>query len=155
MHDAWPPMVSRRLGREHPLSRLSPALAVLERDWPMGVVNIVGSPTSTISDGADTLIACDTGPGNALARRFHVPTRLASTSIAKADPQPKGCGCGMGSSRALQHPFFALPPPKLALTVIDFASILARDACQPMDAQTLTRSTAVRSRRSVQLTARK
>src|SRR5712664_4572563 len=38
----------------------------LEREGPIVVVNIGGVANITYIDGADTLIACDTGPGNAL-----------------------------------------------------------------------------------------
>src|ERR1700692_3606675 len=38
----------------------------LEREGPIVVVNIGGVSHITYIDGADTLIACDTGPGNAL-----------------------------------------------------------------------------------------
>ena len=38
----------------------------LEREGPIAVVNIGGVSNITYIDGADTLIACDTGPGNAL-----------------------------------------------------------------------------------------
>src|SRR6185437_10627692 len=39
---------------------------LLERDGPIVVVNIGGVSNITYIDGADTLIACDTGPGNSL-----------------------------------------------------------------------------------------
>src|SRR5580704_15719340 len=42
----------------------------LERDGPMAVLNIGGVSNITYIDGADTLIACDTGPGNALLDDF-------------------------------------------------------------------------------------
>ena len=42
----------------------------LEREGPMVVVNIGGVSNITYIDGADTLIACDTGPGNALLDDF-------------------------------------------------------------------------------------
>src|SRR5215207_2413391 len=38
----------------------------LEREGPIVVVNIGGVSNITYIDGTDTLIACDTGPGNAL-----------------------------------------------------------------------------------------
>ena len=38
----------------------------LEREGPIVVVNIGGVANITYIDGTDTLIACDTGPGNAL-----------------------------------------------------------------------------------------
>src|SRR5258706_1553365 len=42
----------------------------LEREGPMGGGNICGVSNITYIDGADTLIACDTGPGNALLDDF-------------------------------------------------------------------------------------
>src|SRR4030081_1069825 len=42
----------------------------LEREGPLVVVNIGGVANVTYIDGADTLIACDTGPGNALLDDF-------------------------------------------------------------------------------------
>src|ERR1700720_1472224 len=42
----------------------------LEREGPMVVVNIGGVSNITYIDGADALIACDTGPGNALLDDF-------------------------------------------------------------------------------------
>ena len=38
----------------------------LEREGPIAVLNIGGVSNITYIDGTDTLIACDTGPGNAL-----------------------------------------------------------------------------------------
>src|ERR1700760_2768970 len=42
----------------------------LEREGPVAVLNIGGVSNITYIDGADTLIACDTGPGNALLDDF-------------------------------------------------------------------------------------
>src|SRR3954469_9482881 len=42
----------------------------LGREGPICVVNIGGVSNITYIDGADTLIACDTGPGNALLDDF-------------------------------------------------------------------------------------
>src|SRR3979411_2318766 len=80
----------------------------LQREGPIVVVNIGGVSNITYIDGADTLIACDTGPGNALlddfmfrvmALQFDVDGRLA----AHGNPDE-------GWIRlALQHPFFAKP----------------------------------------------
>src|SRR6267378_3107073 len=42
----------------------------LQREGPIVVVNIGGVSNITYIDGADTLIACDTGPGNALLDDF-------------------------------------------------------------------------------------
>src|SRR6202044_2097332 len=46
----------------------------LEREGPMVVLNIGGVSNITYIDGADTLIACDTGPGNALLDDYMIRT---------------------------------------------------------------------------------
>ncbi len=82
-----------------------------------GVANI------TYIDG-DTLIACDTGPGNALIddhmfrwlnQRFDNEGRTAAQGRVDA----------AWINRALQRPFFSLPPPK-SLDRNDFAGAEAR-----------------------------
>ena len=55
----------------------------LEREGPIVVVNIGGVSNITYIDGTDTLIACDTGPGNALLDDFMFRI-MASRSIARA-----------------------------------------------------------------------
>ena len=66
----------------------------LEREGPMVVVNIGGVSNITYIDGADTLIACDTGPGNALlddymfrkmSQPFDCEGRLAAQGTAGCD----------------------------------------------------------------------
>ena len=85
----------------------------LEREGPVVVVNIGGVSNITYIDGADTLIACDTGPGNALlddfmfrvtSQRFDCEGRMAAQG--KADEA--------WIARGLQHPFFALPTAEIA-----------------------------------------
>ena len=46
----------------------------LEREGPIVVVNIGGVSNITYIDGTDTLIACDTGPGNALLDDHMLPS---------------------------------------------------------------------------------
>src|SRR6476646_5218200 len=108
----------------------------LERDGPMVVVNIGGVSNITYMDGADTLIACDTGPGNSLlddfmfrvmSQPFDCEGRLAAQGLADQ----------AWIARVLELPFFALPPPK-SLDRNDFAA-LKLDAMSPPDgAATLT-----------------
>lgn len=83
----------------------------LDRDGPVAVVNIGGVSNITYIDGDAALIACDTGPGNALlddyvfritGQAFDTDGRLASQGNADA----------AWIERALQHPFFAARPPK-------------------------------------------
>jgi anhydro-N-acetylmuramic acid kinase len=121
----------------------------LEREGPLVVVNIGGVSNITYIDGADTLIACDTGPGNALlddymfrvtSQRFDGEGRMAAQGTADE----------AWVARALQHPFFALPPPK-SLDRNDFAS-LALGEMPPADgAATLTAFTSAAIARVVPL----
>jgi anhydro-N-acetylmuramic acid kinase len=121
----------------------------LERQGPIVVVNIGGVSNITYIDGADHLIACDTGPGNALLDDF----------MLRAMSQPfdrEGRLAAQGSAdqawieRALQLPFFALPPPK-SLDRNDFAQ-LRLGAVPPADgAATLTALTVAAIARIVPL----
>jgi anhydro-N-acetylmuramic acid kinase len=120
----------------------------LEREGPMVVLNIGGVSNITYIDG-DVLIACDTGPGNALLDDF----------MYRVTSQPFDCEGRMAAqgavdeawiAGALQHPFFALPPPK-SLDRNDFARLVLRDM-RPVDgAATLTAFTAAAIARVVPL----
>ena len=121
----------------------------LEREGPIVVLNIGGVSNITYIDGGDVLIACDTGPGNALlddfmyrvtGQRFDCEGRMAAQG--KADEA--------WIARALTHPFFALPPPK-SLDRNDFASLVLRDMPPADGAATLTAFTAAAIARVVPL----
>src|SRR5882672_7610273 len=121
----------------------------LEREGPLVVVNIGGVSNITYIDGADTLIACDTGPGNALLDDF----------MFRVTSQPFDCEGRMAAQgavdvawvvRALQHPFFALPPPK-SLDRNDFASLTLREMPPADGAATLTAFTVAAVARIVPL----
>jgi anhydro-N-acetylmuramic acid kinase len=112
----------------------------LEREGPIVVVNIGGVSNITYIDGTDVLIACDTGPGNALlddymfrkmSQPFDCEGRLAAQGAVDV---PWVIG-------ALEHPFFALPPPK-SLDRNDFASLVLREMPPADGAATLTALTA-------------
>lgn len=112
----------------------------LERDGPIVVVNIGGVSNITYIDGTDTLIACDTGPGNALLDDF----------VFRLTGQPydtEGRLAAQGKinrafvDRALAHPFFALPPPK-SLDRNDFAAVTLPEMTAVDGAATLTALTA-------------
>jgi anhydro-N-acetylmuramic acid kinase len=121
----------------------------LGREGPIVVVNIGGVSNITYIDGTDTLIACDTGPGNALLddfmfrvmnQAFDCEGRLASQGVADQ----------AWIARALELPFFALPPPK-SLDRNDFAA-LKLGTVRPADgAATLTALTAAAIARIVPL----
>jgi len=121
----------------------------LEREGPMVVLNIGGVSNITYIDGGDILIACDTGPGNALlddfmyrvtSQRFDCDGRMAAQG--KADEA--------WIAEALKHPFFALPPPK-SLDRNDFARLVLRDMPPADGAATLTAFTVAAIARVVPL----
>jgi anhydro-N-acetylmuramic acid kinase len=121
----------------------------LDREGPIAVLNIGGVSNITYIDGADTLIACDTGPGNALLDDF----------MFRMTGQPFDCEGRLAAQgaideawlgRALEQPFFALPPPK-SLDRNDFSS-LGLNGVSPADgAATLTAFTAAAIARIVPL----
>ena len=121
----------------------------LEREGPMVVVNIGGVSNITYIDGADTLIACDTGPGNALLDDY-----MYRTTGQALDCEGRMAAQGVADeawvARALEHPFFARPPPK-SLDRNDFASLALRETRPADGAATLTAFTAAAIARIVAL----
>jgi anhydro-N-acetylmuramic acid kinase len=121
----------------------------LEREGPIAVLNIGGVSNITYIDGTETLIACDTGPGNALlddymlrvmSQPFDCEGRMAAQGVADEG----------WIARALELPFFKLPPPK-SLDRNHFAA-LKLDEVKPADgAATLTAFTAAAIARIVPL----
>ena len=72
----------------------------LDREGPIAVVNIGGVSNITYIDGAETLIACDTGPGNAL-----LDDLMFRTMNQRFDKRGRVCrqgqrGPGLGVARA-------------------------------------------------------
>jgi len=121
----------------------------LDRDGPIAVLNIGGVANVTYIDGPDTLIACDTGPGNALlddhmlnamSQHFDCEGRFAA--LGKTDEA--------WIARALQLPFFAAPPPK-SLDRNDFAALKLGEMSPADGAATLTAFTAAAVARIVKL----
>jgi anhydro-N-acetylmuramic acid kinase len=82
----------------------------LSSEPPIAVLNLGGVANVTYIDGEE-LIACDTGPGNALLDDF---LRLRTGRPLDIDGRNAAAGKVDEASiaRLLQHPFFALPPPK-------------------------------------------
>jgi anhydro-N-acetylmuramic acid kinase len=112
----------------------------LERDGPMVVLNIGGVSNITYIDGPETLIACDTGPGNALlddymfrvnGQPFDTEGRLAAQGVVDE----------AWVAKALTHPFFASRPPK-SLDRNEFASLILPQMSPADGAATLTAFTA-------------
>jgi anhydro-N-acetylmuramic acid kinase len=82
----------------------------LQRASPITVLNIGGVANITYIDG-ERLIACDTGPGNALLDDF-----LRVQTGAPLDIDGRTAASGRVDentiARLLAHPFFTAPPPK-------------------------------------------
>ncbi len=106
---------------------------------PVCVVNIGGVSNISYIDG-DTLIACDTGPGNALLDDFML--KVTGQAVDR-----DGVLAASGRideawiATALRRPFFALPPPK-SLDRNDFAALTLPDLSAADGAATLTALTA-------------
>ncbi|CAN7284303.1 anhydro-N-acetylmuramic acid kinase [Bradyrhizobium sp. LjRoot220] len=121
----------------------------LEREGPIVVVNIGGVSNITYIDGPDTLIACDTGPGNALLDD-HMYRVLNQRFDNAGQTAAQGKVDDAWIARALALPFFAKPPPK-SLDRNDFAALKV-DGMSPADgAATLTAFTAASIARIVPL----
>jgi anhydro-N-acetylmuramic acid kinase len=108
----------------------------LGRDGPLAVVNIGGVANITYIDGGDVLIACDTGPGNALLDDFMFRT-TGQPFDCEGRIAARGISDEAWVARAMQHPFFALPPPK-SLDRNEFAALELRDTSAADGAATLT-----------------
>src|SRR6201991_4677342 len=93
----------------------------LEREGPIVVLNIGGVSTIAYIDGNDTLIACDPGPGNALLDDFMFRT-MRQAFDCEGRLAAQGIADDGWVARALELPFFSLPPPK-SLDRNDFASL--------------------------------
>jgi anhydro-N-acetylmuramic acid kinase len=108
----------------------------LGRDGPIAVVNIGGVSNVTYIDGSDALIACDTGPGNALLDDFVFRT-LGKPFDCEGRLAAQGAVDEAWVAEALQHPFFAAAPPK-SLDRNQFAALPQRDWSAADGAATLT-----------------
>src|ERR1700743_3332071 len=120
----------------------------LARQGPIVVLNIGGVSNIPYIDG-EVLIACDTGPGNALlddfmhrttGQRFDCDGRMAAQGAADT----------AWIADALNDPFFALPPPK-SLDRNDFAKRVLGDVSPADGAATLTAFTVAAIARIVPL----
>jgi anhydro-N-acetylmuramic acid kinase len=112
----------------------------LDREGPIVVVNIGGVSNITYIDGADTLIACDTGPGNALLDDFMLRT-MSQPFDCEGRTAAQGAVDVAWVVGAMEHPFFALPPPK-SLDRNDFAFLKLPPMSPAAGAATLTALTA-------------
>ena len=112
----------------------------LEREGPIAVVNIGGVSNITYIDGPDTLIACDTGPGNALlddfmyrvmSQQFDCDGRIAARAWPTRPGLPARWNCRSSGQ----------PPPK-SLDRNDFAALKLGEVKPADGAATLTAFTA-------------
>ena len=123
----------------------------LEWEGPTVVVNIGGVANITYIHG-DTLIACDTGPGNALLddhmfRTMHLPFDSEGKFAAQGRPDEKWV------AQALELPFFSRQPPK-SLDRNDFAALKLGEMAPADGAATLTLFTVAAIARIVPLLPR-
>jgi anhydro-N-acetylmuramic acid kinase len=121
----------------------------VQRDGPTVVVNVGGVSNITYIDGTDTLIACDTGPGNALLDDYMFRV-MSQPFDADGRFAAQGHAHEAWVARALRLPFFALPPPK-SLDRNDFAALKLGDVAPADGAATLTAFTAAAIARVVPL----
>lgn len=112
---------------------------LLNRTGPAMVVNVGGVANITYIDG-ETLIACDTGPGNALLDDFML-RRTGEAVDRDGRTAAKGRADRDWIARALSRPFFTAPPPK-SLDRNDFAALTIDDMSTEDGAATLTAFTA-------------
>ena len=84
---------------------------LLKRAHPVAVLNLGGVANLTFTDGEESLVAFDTGPGNALIDDF-----LQQRSGQLHDDGGRAAAAGQVDeavvARVLAHPFFARQPPK-------------------------------------------
>lgn len=107
---------------------------------PAAVLNVGGVANITFIDENDTLIACDTGPGNALLDDFMLKKTGAAVDRDGA-AAARGTVDEAWIATALTKPFFSAPPPK-SLDRNAFASITLPDLSVEDGAATLTAFTA-------------
>jgi anhydro-N-acetylmuramic acid kinase len=126
----------------------------LDRLMPAAVLNVGGVSNITYIDG-DTLIACDTGPGNALLDDF---LRLRTGALLDTDGKLGAAGTvdEEAIAKILAHPFFTKAPPK-SLDRNDFRGLIGEsfnDHDVADGAATLTALTAAAVARIVPLLPR-
>jgi anhydro-N-acetylmuramic acid kinase len=83
----------------------------LHRPGPIAVLNVGGVANVTFIGKADEMLACDTGPGNAVIDDF-IRTRTGETCDRDGMTAARGVIDAAFVARVLEHPFFAAPPPK-------------------------------------------
>lgn len=112
----------------------------IDRPRPLAVLNIGGVANVTYVDG-DQLIACDTGPGNAMIDDF-----MRARTGEPLDRDGAQAACGRVDerllARVLAHPFLARPLPKsldrndFALDALDLSGLSLADGAATLTALT-------------------
>jgi len=111
-------------GQGAPLAPLFHAALAAALEKPLLVVNIGGVANLTwIGEGTDNILACDTGPGNALLDDFMF-SRIGTPIDKDGATALRGAANRRILDSWLAHPFFALPAPK-SLDRQHFAQALA------------------------------
>lgn len=109
-------------------------------DGKTAVLNLGGVANITYWDGADTLLAFDTGPANAPLNDF-----MKQHGLGEMDRDGQFARTGTVDearlAELLQHPYLAAPPPK-SLDRFDFTSDMADGLDPATGAATLTAFTA-------------
>ena len=112
----------------------------LGRPGPIAVLNIGGVANATYCDG-DVLVACDTGPGNALIDDF-MQARTGRPCDEGGVMASRGAVDQGLVERILRDPFFARPPPKsldrnaFAVAGLDLAKLSIADGAATLAALT-------------------
>jgi anhydro-N-acetylmuramic acid kinase len=118
----------------------------LARPHPVAVLNIGGVANVTYIDGAAELIACDTGPGNALIDDF-MRARTGTPYDRDGAAAAKGRIDAAWLAAALARPFFAAPPPKSldrnAFAALDASALSVEDGAATLTAFTAAAVAAV------------
>jgi len=112
----------------------------LAHPHPVAVLNVGGVANVTYIDAQAELIACDTGPGNALIDDF-MRARTGAPWDREGATAAQGRVDETWLAAALAHRFFAAPPPK-SLDRNDFAGLDASGLSLEDGATTLTAFTA-------------
>jgi anhydro-N-acetylmuramic acid kinase len=86
-------------------------LRLLKRAHPVAVLNLGGVANLTFIDGEESLLAFDTGPGNALIDDF-LQQRSGQLHDDGGRAAAAGQVDGAAVARVLAHPFFVRQPPK-------------------------------------------
>jgi anhydro-N-acetylmuramic acid kinase len=114
--------------------------ARLDRPQPLAVLNVGGVANVTCIDG-DGLIACDTGPGNALIDDF-MQARAGEPCDRDGAQAARGRVDEALVAAVLQHPFFARPAPKsldrndFTIASLDLARLSVADGAATLTALT-------------------